>query len=263
MKKPTLTVLAAAACLAALPGASFADEPAASPLSFNIGAVSDYRYRGISQTRLKPALQGGADYAAANGLYVGTWASTIQWIKDAGTLNGVDAGKTPAELDLYGGYKGEIVKDLAFDVGGLYYLYAGNKTDKIPGGSKADTFEIYGAITYGPVTAKYSHALTNLFGVGGGAGAANSKGSGYLDVSATFDLGGGFSLAPHVGRQQVSHYSIASYTDYSLTLGKDLGSGFSLSAAVIGTNADKTFYVTPAGKFTGKSALVVGAKYSF
>ena len=65
---------------------AFADDPApaADPLSFNIGAVSDYRYRGISQTRLKPALQGGIDYAAANGFYVGTWASTIKWIKDAG-----------------------------------------------------------------------------------------------------------------------------------------------------------------------------------
>ena len=56
----------------------------ASPLSFNIGVFTDYRYRGISQTRLQPALQLGADYAFASGFYVGTWMSTIKWIEDAG-----------------------------------------------------------------------------------------------------------------------------------------------------------------------------------
>jgi hypothetical protein len=56
---------------------------------------------------------------------------------------------------------------------------------------------------------------------------------------------------------------VASYTDYSVTVGKDMGSGFSLSAAVVGTDAERSFYFTPAGKFTGRTGLVVGAKYSF
>ncbi|MBI3347552.1 MAG: hypothetical protein HY020_10125, partial [Burkholderiales bacterium] len=60
---PSLLVLAMSAV--ALP--AFADEPAPDPLSFNVGVVSEYRYRGISQSRLKPALQGGIDYAAPNG----------------------------------------------------------------------------------------------------------------------------------------------------------------------------------------------------
>ena len=61
----------------------------------------------------------------------------------------------------------------------------------------------------------------------------------------------------------IHHTSAASYTDYSLTLGKDLGNGLALSAALVGTDADKTGYVTPAGKFTGKTALVLGAKFTF
>ena len=49
-------------------------------VSFNAAVVSDYRYRGVSQTRLKPALQGGADYTNnPTGLYAGTWLSTIKW----------------------------------------------------------------------------------------------------------------------------------------------------------------------------------------
>jgi uncharacterized protein (TIGR02001 family) len=69
------------------------------PLSFNASVVSDYRYRGISQIGLKPALQGGADYVSPSGFYVGAWGSTIKWIKDNGVMGSV-------ELDLYGGYRG-------------------------------------------------------------------------------------------------------------------------------------------------------------
>jgi uncharacterized protein (TIGR02001 family) len=253
-------VLAMAAALAAsaLPGiAQAADEPAASPLSFNVGATTDYRYRGISQSRLKPAVSGGADYALASGLYVGTLASTISWIKDAGKIAAVDAGNTAFEWDLYGGYKGEIAKDLSYDVGGLYYLYVGNKYGNIPGAANANTFELYGALTYGVVTAKYSHSLTNLFGFG------DSKGSGYFELAAAIDLGDGWSLTPHYGHQGVKNATNYNYNDFSLTVGKDLGNGISLSAAVLGTDASKSDYVTPEGKFTGKNALVVGAKYSF
>ncbi len=265
MKKSRITLLAALATVTALPAVTHAED--ASPLSFNIGAVTDYRYRGISQSRLKPALQGGADYAASSGLYIGTWASTISWIKDAGKLSSptVDTGNTPLEIDLYGGYKGDIIKDsLTYDVGGLYYLYVGNHYDRV--GADANTFELYGALTYGVFTAKYSFATTNLFGFGG-SGVPDSKGSGYLDLSANVDLGGGFTLTPHVGHQQVKNYSVASYTDYSLTLAKDLGNGVSLTGALVGTStksvAGSYAYVSPDGKNLGKSTVVLGAKYTF
>ena len=82
--------------------------PAAAPepestLAFNIGAVSEYRFRGIAQTSFKPALQGGVDYSHKSGLYVGAWASNISWIKDY-----VGATDGSSEVDVYGGYKGEI-----------------------------------------------------------------------------------------------------------------------------------------------------------
>src|SRR4051812_5648409 len=111
----TILGLSAALALAALPALSHAED---SPLSFNVSVVSDYRFRGISQSRLDPALQGGVDYALPAGFYIGAWASTIHWIKDAGKIANVDTGSAPVEIDLYGGYKGEIVKDsLSYDVG--------------------------------------------------------------------------------------------------------------------------------------------------
>jgi uncharacterized protein (TIGR02001 family) len=227
--------------LSALPTVSYAQ------LTFNAAVFSDYRYRGISQTRLKPAVQAGADYAAGS-FYVGAWASSIKWIKDAG-------GDANAEIDLYGGYKGDIVKgSLSYDVGVLTYQYPSNKL-----ATKAETTEIYGALTYGPATLKYSHSVSNLFGF------ANSKSSGYADLSATFEVAG-LTLVPHVGYQKVANSGSYSYTDCSLTVSKDF-SGLVLSAAAVGTDTKKVgggpAYVSPQGKDLGKAALVVGVKYNF
>jgi uncharacterized protein (TIGR02001 family) len=245
--KKTLFAVAATLAITALPSVSYAED---SPLSFNVGLVSDYRYRGISQTRLKPALQGGFDYSNG-GFYVGTWASTIKWIKDFG-------GDANVEIDLYGGYKGEIAKDFGYDVGVLTYQYPSNKMKPI-GGANANTTEIYGALTYGPATLKYSHAVTDTF--------ANfdSKGSFYVDLSATFEVSG-LSVVPHVGYQKIKgpFEDPGSYTDYSLTISKELeaAKGLTLSAAVVGTDADKAFYVSPKnGKELGKTTLVLGVKY--
>jgi uncharacterized protein (TIGR02001 family) len=241
MKQQLATL--ALALSAALP--AFAQEAAApvDPLSFNVSVTTDYRYRGISQTRLKPALQGGADYASPSGFYIGAWGSTIKWIKDAG-------GDAPAEVDVYAGYKTEVSKDLLLDVGVLQYYYSKNKLNP-----SANTLELYGALTAGPATAKLSYSTSNLFGF------ADSKGSLYLDLSASFDLGDGLMLTPHLGRQEVRHNKTYSYTDYSLALSKDF-SGLVVSGAVIGTDTD-AYVGGPSSKNLGKAGLVLSLKKSF
>ena len=258
MKKSAL-VLVASLGASLVPTFAFADD-AASPLTFNIGAVSDYRYRGISQTKLHPAVQGGADYAQGP-FYVGTWLSTIDWVKDTGKAVGVDSGDAPIEWDLYGGTKGDIIKDtLTYDVGVLAYVYLGEKFHNI-GLSNPDTGEFYGALTYGVFTGKVSISATPLFGM------PKSKGSQYYDLSANFDLGSGFTLTPHIGYQNISgsvaKAAGASYSDYSITLGKDFGKGLSASLQVVATDAEKSFYVTSTGKFTGRTGVVAGVKYAF
>jgi uncharacterized protein (TIGR02001 family) len=227
-----------------------------SSLSFNAGVTSDYRYRGISQSRLQPAVQGGVDYADKSGFYVGAWGSTINFIKDTGATYSTAGVKGSTELDLYAGFKGA-VGDVAYDVGMLRYQYMGNNLQIVSGYANANTTEIYGAATLGVVTAKYSHSLTNVFGT------PESKNSYYFDLSAALDLGNGFTLVPHVGYQMVNNKAVlGTYTDYALTLSKDLGKGLSASAAVVGTDADTGFYSLK-DKFNGKSGLVVGLKYAF
>jgi len=245
----------------ALSGAAFAQTKAPEPdytLSYNIGVVTDYRYRGISQTAKEPALQGGVDFAHKSGFYVGTWASTIKWIKDS-SIPGGPGAKGPVEIDIYGGYKGSINDALSYDVGGLQYWYAGNTYKNITG-TNANTFELYGALTYSVATLKYSHSVTDLFGT------PDSKGSGYLDLSAAFDVGNGFSVTPHVGWQRIRHYT--TYMDYSLTGAKDFGEGLSVSLAVVGTNWKSHVgfpYTLPGSgdKDLGKVGLVAGIKKTF
>lgn len=242
MKKLKLAILASALVAS---GAVLAQGKPAEPdytLSFNVGAVTDYRYRGLSQSRLRPALQGGADFAHKSGFYVGTWASTIKWIKDAG-------GDADVEVDIYGGYK-TTLGAFGVDVGVLRYLYPGSDLAVNP-----DTTEVYAAGTWGPATLKYSHAVTNLFGF------ADSKNSYYVDLSATFDTGyWGLSLTPHVGYQKVKNNSAASYTDWSLTLSKEFMPGLVGSLAYVSTDIDVPM---PNGRNAGKSGAVLGVKYSF
>lgn len=249
-----LAALFAACSVAQAQTAAPAPAPAAapaSPFSFNVGVVTDYRFRGVSQTRLKPALQGGVDFAHDSGFYLGFWASTIKILED------IPGGKGPVELDFYGGYKGKINDTFSYDLGLLRYQYPRENF-----ATTVNTTELYGALSAGPATIKYSHSIgKQTFGL------ADSRGSYYLEAAATFDTGiWGLTVTPHIGYQKYKGAAndVATYTDYSVALGKDLGGGFTVSAMVVGTDADKGFYASPAnGKFLGKTGLVVGAKYSF
>ena len=212
-------------------------------VSLNAAVATDYRYRGISQSRLKPALQGGADYVNnPSGLYAGTWVSTIKWVKDAG-------GDGDIEWDLYGGKKGELAPGVSYDVGGLYYFYPSNAL-----ATSANTFELYGQVGYGPGYIKYSHATTNLFGT------SNSKNSGYLDVGANLDIGTGLLLNLHVGHQRVKNNGAFSYTDYKIGVTKDFGI---CTVALAAIYADTKAYVSPSGKNLAKTGAVLTVSKTF
>jgi uncharacterized protein (TIGR02001 family) len=250
--------------LLATSSAAFAQTAPAAPestIAYNVGVVSEYRYRGLAQTKGDPALQGGVDYAHSNGFYAGAWGSTIKWIKDASTPSETQA-KGSVELDIYGGYKFEAA-GVAYDVGFLRYEYVANTLkDTMANTNKygnANTNEVYGAATYGVATLKYSNALSNLFGN------LNSKHSTYWDLSATFDLGNGYTFVPHIGRQVVKGHDDLSYSDTALTLNKDFGEGLSASVSAITTSGkgQSAFASYLTNYDAAKNAVVIGAKYSF
>ena len=271
MKAPIqarLAILAAAACTFALAGAAraqtsdtagIAQQPAApasasSSFSWNVAVTSDYRYRAISQTRLRPALQGGVDYVHADGWYAGAWASTIKWVEDAG-------GDGEVEIDLYGGKRGALLPDLAaglsYDVGLLRYFYPDNGLGRLPGWVNAHTTEVYAQLGYGPAYIKYSHATTNLFGF------VDSENSGYLDIGANVDIGNGLTLQLHAGRQEVKHNPASDYTDWKIGVSRSFALA-TVSLAYLGTNANESAYTSPVnGKFTGRDALQLTVSRAF
>ena len=82
--------------LAAVATPAFAQEAETPAVTISGGAtlVTDYRFRGISQSRLKPALQGGVDWTHHDsGFYLGFWFSSIRILED------IPGGKGPVELE--------------------------------------------------------------------------------------------------------------------------------------------------------------------
>ncbi|CDG85287.1 TorF family putative porin [Janthinobacterium agaricidamnosum] len=250
MKKLTTKLTLAAAltlAMSAVSGMALAAEEAQQAVpdnvvSYNVALTSDYRYRGISQTRMDPALQGGADYShTPSGFYAGTWLSTIRWTRDAG-------GDGDVEWDVYAGKRGELSKDVSYDVGGLGYVYPSHGLD-----TSANTFELYGQLAYGPAYLKYSLSTTNLFGV------PDSKNSGYLDVGLNYEVYQGYVLNLHAGRQNVKNNGALSYNDYKIGVTKDFGV---VTVALAAVKADITS-LAPNGKNMAKTGLVLTVSKTF
>lgn len=135
---------------------SIKDAPAAPArrceFSANIGATSDYIFRGFSQSAEDPAVQGGVD-ATCGMFYAGTWASNIDFGDD-------DFGRTvaPIEVDIYAGITPKL-GNIDFDLGVIYYAYPGAEDDgaeldyvEIKGGASTtiQKFSIGGTLYYSP-----------------------------------------------------------------------------------------------------------------
>jgi uncharacterized protein (TIGR02001 family) len=215
------TKMIAVAALAAVPMLASAQ------LSANLSLTSNYKFRGQDQDvitsagvspkdkAVKPALQGGFDYAHSSGFYVGNWNSSVNWL----TGNSL-------EVDVYGGYKGEIMKDLGYDVGVLAYLY--------PGNTNGNTTEIYGGLSYGPFTAKYSHTVSSDYFFYG------SK-AGYLNVGYAQEITKGLTVKASLGATRFKNAALVDFMDYSIGAAYDLGSGFSVTGALVGATKKASY----------------------
>jgi uncharacterized protein (TIGR02001 family) len=266
LKKSIIAGLTAAALGT---GVAHAQQKAPEPdytLTGNVGIYSQYIFRGLTQTDRQPALQGGFDYAHKSGFYVGTWGSNISWLRDFGAYS---AGGS-LELDIYGGYKGTIgSSDFGYDVGLLYYWYPG---DTAPGANTADTFELYGALSWKWITGKLSYSLNDkTFGVG------DSQGTYYLDLTAAFPIPDSkFTLIGHFGYQKfegttngVKNDDFASYKDWKVGVNYSLPKDFTVGVFYTGTDMNsqqKNFYTTPSSagsRMLGDSTLTAFIQKTF
>lgn len=264
MRKSLLSLAILSAFLA--PAISFAEEAAvATPSSphtvtYNVGLYSQYIFRGLAQTGEELALQGGVDYSHSSGFYLGSWASNISWLEDDGLYK-----NSSLELDLYGGYASTFGDSgVGYNIGLLQYIYPGDKNSGT-GYKKAETTELYAALSYGWAQAKISYGLTDIFGV------KNSDGSYYAELNANIPLGGtGFTAIAHVGYQDFagSANNNLSYTDWKLGASKAFANGVTAGAYYTDTNSSKgdssaAGYVDGSGTYLGDSAFTVYISKAF
>lgn len=129
--KNTMTVTAMS--VAILSGGLTAAPAALADFSANIGATSNYVWRGASQTGNNPAIQGGIDYESELGLYAGVWASNVNF--------GDDYSDAETEVDGYFGWGMDFSEDVGIDLGYVYYHYGQNEIG-------SDFGEIYGSVSF-------------------------------------------------------------------------------------------------------------------
>lgn len=233
-------------------GAAFLALPmvASAQLTANVSVTTNYKFRGQDQKSssaqwVKPALQGGVDYAFGDsGFYVGNWNSTVDWLDN-----------NKLEMDFYGGYKFKAA-DVDWDVGLLTYVY--------PGNTLGNTTELYGSGTLGPVTVKYSHTVSkDYFGWAGTKYDSTYKGrnTGYLNVAFAQEVAPKTTLKLSVGytrfSSDIKDLGVPNYLDYSVGGAYDLGDGFSLSAAWVGANKTGAF------GFVNKGRAIVSLTKAF
>ncbi len=231
-----------------------AEAPAAAApeytLTGNMALTTDYVFRGVSQTQNKPGVSGGVDFGI-NGFYLGMWAANVAWVNDGGYKN-----NSSLETDFYGGYKGTFAGDFGYDLGVITYYYPG---DSVEGATTPDTTEIYAGISWKTLSLKYNYAVSDYIFAWTTSNGDKTRGSYYIDLSGTYDLGDGWGVLGHVGYQNVKNNSPASYTDWKLGVTKDVGFGV-FTLAYTDTDANTEAYTWAGEKVADAKAVLTFSK---
>lgn len=235
-----------ALALAAVSAPAFAQDEPASPITVSGGAtvVTDYRFRGISQSDKRFALQGSITVSHESGFYLSTWGSSIDDYVAAGS---------DQEIDLIAGYS-KTFGAATVDVGVLYYYYPGS------GGANTDFIEPYASVkgTFGPITAKLGAAYApkaNALSIGGGK---EDNLYVYTDLSGA---AGPVSLTGHLGYSNGPSYLTIgdNYWDWSI------GASYSWNSLTFGVSyvdTNKSAF-SPSGRNVSKAGVVGSIGVSF
>ncbi len=225
-----------------------------------VSLYTEYEYRGISQTSEKPAVQLNLDYSHSSGFYLGTFISNINWLKDYKAIGAVK-DSSAVEIDLFGGYKFEVAKDLTLDLGYLHYEYPGAKG--LAGLPKPNTDELYIGATYSFFNLKYSYSTGDTFGV------AKSKGTTFVELNYSQEVAPKLTLTGQIAKQTYkgtfagfNNDKELTYSVYKLGASYDLGDGWAAGGYYKDTNAKKENY-TVKGKDWSKGRLVAFVSKSF
>ncbi len=201
----------------------------------NIGATSNYLWRGVTQTQDAVAVQAGIDYEHDSGLYLGTWASNVDFGDD-----------TSYEIDFYGGYAGSIGEEFGYDISYLYYAYPDS-------GANVDFGEMTAALSWKWFSVSYSQIVNAESDVA--SDPLDEKDLSYIQAGFSYPLSDTLSLDLHYGYSSgdvsSAWFDVDNYTDYSLSLNKDTDIG-TVSFMVSDTDLDQD-----------DPKIILGYSYSF
>lgn len=181
----------AAVCL------SMAAITAQAEISGNASLVTDYRFRGISQSQGAPAIQGGIDYVHKSGFYAGNWNSSVS--------SDVYLQGSGMESDLYAGFR-RALGPVTIDVGVISYFYPNARTGGSP--DRYNTDEVYVGAAVGVFSARVHQAYSDYFGV------ANSRDTRYYQIKADVPVVKNVTLNAAVGRTNVANQTDSDYDDW-------------------------------------------------
>ncbi|WP_051362324.1 TorF family putative porin [Solimonas soli] len=253
---------------AVLIGAAAFSGSAMAGVTGNVGAVSEYFFRGLAQDSVitgrsdgKPAIQGGIDYAHDSGFYAGIWGSNVSW------------GAGGSETDLYLGYSTKIADTFGIDVGAIYYAYFDYKGDANDAAdTDPNTVEGYIKLSYGPIALQYYYS-PSYFGTSPAYAGSNPADNdevknSYIALIGTFPLSDSLNFIVSVG-DTISSEDVwitksdgsykDSYIDYNVGLSKAIDETLSVGFSIIGTTLKRA---DDPSKSDGPN-FVVSAKKTF
>jgi uncharacterized protein (TIGR02001 family) len=201
-----------------------AEERSGHKLDYSASVVfgTDYVFRGISLTDEEFAVQGTLDIRSSTGLYVGAFASNVDFN---------DGDEANTELDYYGGYAGKITQRLGYNLNATYSTFPGADDDL-----HYDNFEVSPSLTY-EVGEFYLHGgvvySPDYFGNSGDAFYYDSNLEWGLPYAVTLGLHGGYQTV-----QENDTFGVQDYADWAVTLKKAI-LGFEAAVSYVNTNLDK------------------------
>ena len=190
MQKVTL----AAALMA---GTMLATPALAVTIKGNIGATSDYVWRGNTQSDGDASISGGIDVDLGSGFAVGVWTASLGGDQPDGSAD--------YETDIYGSYSFD-VGSIGMEVGYISYQYPGDA-------ESANDFEEYF------VTADFGLVSVSYFRLDSAENEDQNDDKGtYLSIDTGFELDDGWSVGLHYGEEDFDVSE--SDTDTSISLSK-------------------------------------------